>query len=238
MSLTEAPPSTRNVVMGQRGVGVHGLNQIRHLEGDGVQHRPGNVGLGGATGQPHDGATGVHVPVGGAQAGEGGHHVDASGVRHALRQPVALRGGGDEPQFIPQPLDGAAGVEHAALQGIGSLAPQGPSHGGYQSRLGGHRLTAHIHQREAAGAVGVLRLARREAGLAGTGPPAGPRRCRRWGCPPDPPVRECPGPHGRRMAVGQRLRQSREAGMPSARQSASSHWRVWMLNSMVREALE
>ena len=24
------------------------------------------------------------------------------------------------------------------------------------------------------------------------------RRCRRWGCPPDPPVRECPGPHGRR----------------------------------------
>ena len=68
-------------------------------------------------------------------------------------------------QLVPQPLDGAAAVEDAALQRIGGLAPHLPRHGGHQSGAAAYRRIAHVHQREAAGAVCILGLAGGKAGL-------------------------------------------------------------------------
>ena len=127
------------------------------------------MGPGGAPGDAQQRAPGVHVPIGGAQAGEGRHKADAPGVLHGLRQLVGLLGGLDKAQLVPQPLDGAARVEGAALQGVGGAAVQLPGDGGQQPRLGGHGLAACVHQHKAAGAVCIFGHALRKAALAKQG---------------------------------------------------------------------
>ena len=78
-------------------------------------------------------------------------------------------GGGDHPRPVPQPLDGAARVENAALQHIAHLLPQLPADGGDQAAVGGDPVPAQVHEGEAAGAVGVLRHAGAKAALAEKG---------------------------------------------------------------------
>ena len=107
--------------------------------------------------------------MGRPQAREGGDHHHAAAVRHAFRQPVALRRALDQTQLVPEPLDGAACVEYAALQGVDRLAAHLPAHSGHQTAAGPHRRAAHVHQGEASGAVSVFRLAGGEAGLAEQG---------------------------------------------------------------------
>ena len=72
-------------------------------------------------------------------------------------------------QPVAQPLHGGAGDEDGALQRIGALAVELVGDGRQQAVLGGDRLVAGIEQRKAAGAVGGLHHARREAGLADGG---------------------------------------------------------------------
>ena len=129
-----------------------------------------------APGDAQDGPPGVHVPIGRAQAGEGRHHHHAAGIRHGLRQAVALRGRVDEVQLVPKPLNGAAAVENAALQGIGRASLHLPGNGRHQARPAADGLFAHVHQGEAAGAVCILGLAGAEAGLAEQGGLLIPRR--------------------------------------------------------------
>ena len=120
-------------------------------------------------GQAQDGAPGVHVPVGRAQAGEGGHHINAGGILHLGGEVLGVRRFGDEVQLVPQPLDHRTAHENAALQSVLHLAVDAHRDGGEQAVLALVHPLAGVHQQEAAGAVGVLGLARLKAGLAEEG---------------------------------------------------------------------
>ena len=81
-------------------------------------------------GQPHNGPPGVLVPVGRAQAGEGGHHITAVGVLHLAGHVLGVGGAVDHAHLVPQPLDGRPRHKNGPLQGIGDLAVQPPGDGG------------------------------------------------------------------------------------------------------------
>ena len=120
-------------------------------------------------GEAHDSAPGILIPVGGAQARKGGHHVAAVGIGNFPRQVFTVSGGVDEAQLVPQPLDGRPGYEDGALQGVVHLAVQAPCDGGHQTVLGEHGPFPGVHQQEAPGAIGIFGLARLKAGLAEQG---------------------------------------------------------------------
>ena len=112
----------------------HGVHQVGHLEGDGLEHRAGDVGARRPARHADDAAARVHIPVRRAEAGEGGHEIDTSRVRHALGKKVALMRGADQPQLVAQPLDGASGVEHAALKRVDRFSAEAPRHRGHKAR--------------------------------------------------------------------------------------------------------
>ena len=122
-----------------------------------------------APGEANNGPPGVLVPIGSAQAGEGGDHIAAVGIGHLAGVVLAVGGGLDEAHLVPEPLDGGSRHEDGALQSIVHMAIQPPGHGGHQTVLGEYRGLAGVHQQEAAGAVGVLGLTGREAGLTEEG---------------------------------------------------------------------
>ena len=130
----------------------------------------------GAPGDAQDGAPGVHIPVGRAQAGEGGHHIDARRCR--------------SPSGRNTPLSAALG-EEAASRPAATGSPRRPR----RRCPPAHSCTlpfrptamvvmqavfaldrcclAGVHQQEAAGAVGVLGIAPAQSRSGRTGPPAG-----------------------------------------------------------------
>ena len=59
---------------------AHGVEHRAGLEADGLLGGPGQMLRPGATGEPDQQPAGVGVPVGGAEAGERGHEVDAAVV--------------------------------------------------------------------------------------------------------------------------------------------------------------
>ena len=78
---------------------------------------------------------------------------------------LAVGGGFDQAQLVPQPLDRRPGHEDGALQRILHPVLQPPGDGGHQAVLGEHRLLPRVEQQEAARPIGILRLPRLEAGL-------------------------------------------------------------------------
>ena len=78
----------------------------------------------GATGEAQDGPTGVHVPIGCAQASESRHQVYSAVIADFLGVVLRVAALGEEPHFIPQPLDHRAAYEDAALQGVLHLSVQ------------------------------------------------------------------------------------------------------------------
>ena len=118
-----------------------------------------------AAGDAENRAAGVHVPIRRAQPREGRDDHDAARVRHPGREVVDGRGGRDQPHLVAQPLDRAAAVEDAALEGVGRLAADAPRDGRHQPRTAAHGPLPDVHQGEAARAVGILRLAGAEAAL-------------------------------------------------------------------------
>ena len=95
-----------------------------------------------------------------------GHEVDAAVVLDLPGQRLALGGAGDDAELVAQPLDGRAGDRDRALQrvdrrGVAELVADR----GQQAGLRPDQLGAGVEQHEVAGAVGVLRLAGREADL-------------------------------------------------------------------------
>ena len=72
--------------------------------------------------QADDRTAGVHIPARRAKTGERGHEVHTAVIRHALGQNVALVRRADQTKLVAQPLDGAASIEHTALERIGRLA--------------------------------------------------------------------------------------------------------------------
>ena len=136
-------------------------------------------------GQSHNGSPGVLIPVGRSQAGKGRHHIAAIGVFHLLGQILGLRGGFDEVQLVPKPLQRRPGHENGALQGILHFPVQTPGNGGHQAVPAENRLFPRIHQQKAAGTVGVLRLSGAEAGLTEKSRLLIPRRPRNGNCRPE-----------------------------------------------------
>ena len=119
-----------------------------------------------AAGDAHNRASGVLVPVGGAQSCKGGNHITAVGVLYLLGHILGIRRGIYNPHLVPQPLDGGAGNEDGTFQSIIYFAVQAPGNGGNQAVLGEYRLLTCVHQHKAAGSVCILCLARIETGLA------------------------------------------------------------------------
>ncbi len=118
-------------------------------------------------GQPDDGTARVRPPVRGEQPGERRNEVRAAGVVDLAGQFLALRGIGDDPQLVAQPLHRRPGDRDRPFQGVHrGRVSELVAHGGEQPVLRPDRLGADVEQQEVAGAVGVLGLAGGKADLA------------------------------------------------------------------------
>ena len=148
-------------------VGLHGPHEVGHLKRQRFQRRAHDVGAVGAAREAEDRAARLRVPIRRAQARERGDHVDARGVGDRARQLLALGDRRDEPQLVAQPLHERARHEHAPLKRVHRpLAGGGGGDGRHEAVRRGAGLAAGVEQKEAAGAVGVLGLARPEAALS------------------------------------------------------------------------
>ena len=148
------------------GVAVHGLEQIGDLESDALDGGPRDMAGRRASRDPHDRAARVRIPVRRPESGEGRHEIDAAVVRDGPRQRLDIGRRLDHAQPVAQPLDHGAADEDAALERIAGLAADLPGHRREQPIARHHRALAGVLQQKAAGAVGVLRHARRDAHLA------------------------------------------------------------------------
>ena len=120
-------------------------------------------------GQAEQCATGIRVPVRRAQPGKGRDEVDAIAVLDLAGEVLGVQRVIDEFQFVSQPLDGGTAVEHRPFKGISDFAAWAAGDGGQHTVLRLHGFFSGIHQQEAAGAVGVLRLTGFDAHLAEQG---------------------------------------------------------------------
>ncbi len=118
------------------------------------------------TGQAEQCAAGTRVPVGRAKAGKRRHQIDAVAVRHLGGEVLRIQRFVEHLQFVTQPLHGGAAIEDGAFQRVIHFATRAAGDGGEQAMFGLHRLGPGVHQQEAAGAVGVLRLPGLDAHLA------------------------------------------------------------------------
>ena len=208
-SFSVAPPSTRSSAGRRPASAAHRLEHVTRLVRDRLECRPRQVGAGRPAGQPDQGAPRVHVPVGRAEPHEGGHEVDASRVRHRVRQGLGLGRGPDQPEPVSEPLDGGAGDEDRALRGrtrsAGGPPPGGrqrPGHRREEAGLRGDGRRAGVEEKEASRPVRVLRAPPGPGPPDRRGRPAGPRRCRPPECRPadrrGPPSPRRPLPTGGR----------------------------------------
>lgn len=144
---------------GDAGVRRHGAEDVVDLIADAVQRGADDVVLVAAPGEAHDGAAGVLVPVGRAEAGEGRHDVTAVGVLHLLSHILGVAGLFQQAQLIAEPLDGRTGHENRAFQRIIHPAVGAAGDGGDKTVPGCDRRLTGVHEQKAAGAEGVFRLA-------------------------------------------------------------------------------
>lgn len=154
---------------GDAGVRRHGAEDVVDLIADAVQRGADDVVLVAAPGEAHDGAAGVLVPVGRAEAGEGRHDVTAVGVLDLLGHILGVAGLFQQAQLIAEPLDGRTGHENRAFQRIIHLAVGAAGDGGDKAVPGCDRRLTGVHEQKAAGSEGVFRLAGGKAGLAEEG---------------------------------------------------------------------
>jgi hypothetical protein len=61
-------------------VGLHGLQDVHDLQGDAFERRTRDVRRGGAACHAHERAARIRIPMRSAEAGEGGHEIDAAVV--------------------------------------------------------------------------------------------------------------------------------------------------------------
>ncbi len=244
--MTDAPPSARSSSTSRPDAADHGLDHVAGLEGHGLDHGPGQVGPAGAPGDAEQRAAGVGIPPRAAQAGEGGHEHDAFGVGDRRGQRPDLGRVGDDAEPVAQPLHGGAGDEDGAFEGVvGDRAIAGPpsaSPGSVQATVvsspstGSGHVSPDVHQHERAGAVGVLRHARLEAGLAEQRRllVAGDAADRDAAADADRAVRGHAEPPARRP----HLAAASSAGTPNRSHSSVDQASDRMSNSIVRLALD
>ena len=118
------------------------------------------------TGQPHDRAAGILIPVGSSKSRKRRHDVAAVCIRHFSRKILSIRCRIHQMKFITKPLDSSTSHKYGSLQNIGDLSVKSPSDGCNQPVLGKHRFISCIHQKEATSSVCILSLAFFKAGLS------------------------------------------------------------------------
>ena len=160
------PPSTLSDSSSTPESCVHRLHDLAALVGRRLQRRAGDVPGVDVAGQAGDHAARVGLPVRREQARERRHDVAAAVVVDRLGELLDLRRGLDHLEVVAQPLHERAGDRDRALEAVDRvLVADLVADGGQQAVLGLHRLGARVEQQEVAGAVRVLGLAGREAGL-------------------------------------------------------------------------
>ena len=148
------------------GILLHGVQHFARLVGGGLQRGAADVALVDEARQPDDGAAGVGLPIGREEAGEGGHKIDAAAVGHLPGVVFDMLGEVKEVQVVAQPLHQGAGDRDRAFERVNrGFVAQLVRHGCQQAVFAWDSQGAGVEQHEAAGAVGVLRLADAETGL-------------------------------------------------------------------------
>ena len=122
----------------------------------------------GTTCEADDGAPGPGIPPGASKPGEGGNQVHTAGIVHRSGQRPDLGGGVDDSQPVAEPLDAGARCEDGSFEGVCDrfAVCEGPCHGRQQPVDGIREFGSHVGKQKGPGAIGVLRLAGLEAGLA------------------------------------------------------------------------
>ena len=118
------------------------------------------------TGQPHDRAAGILIPVGSSKSRKCRHDVTAVCIRYLSRKILGIRCGIHQMKLITKPLDRSTGHKYGSLQNIGDLSVKSPSDGRDQPVIGKYRFISCVHQKEATGSVCILGLAFLKAGLS------------------------------------------------------------------------
>src|SRR5207253_8198578 len=90
-----------------------------------------------------------------------GDEDDAAGRLDAAREPVALRGVGEQAESVAEPLQRSAARQDGALERVAVRRRRLQQPAGRR-----RRVVAGVNEQEAAGAVGGLRLPGRVAALA------------------------------------------------------------------------
>src|SRR5690606_33102185 len=116
--------------------------------------RAGQVAAVDVAGEPDDGAPGVGPPVRSEQTGERRDEVGTTVVVNGSGQLLNLRGGGDQPQVVPQPLHQRAGDGDRPFQAVDRvLITSLVADGGDQPVLAQHAFGSGVEQDEVAGSV-------------------------------------------------------------------------------------
>ena len=100
----------------------------------------------------------IHIPVGRAESRERGNKIYTVCVGHALGELIAALCVVYHMQLVAKPFYDRACVERRALNGVFDLVTDTPCDAREQVVLRFDALFARVHQQEAAGTVGVLRL--------------------------------------------------------------------------------
>ena len=158
---------------------LHGLDEIGGLEGDALERRACQVRAVRAARQSDDGAACRGIPLRRSQSRKRRHQVHVAGVGNRWRPAPRCR---RSCSMMPRPSRSHCTVAPPMNTPPSSAKwlapPRRIATVREQSMTRGLRLAADVHEREAAGAVGVLGHAGRETALAEQARPAGRRRCR------------------------------------------------------------
>ena len=134
-----------------------------------LQARRDNLLDAGIAGKTEDGAPCIGVPVRRTQPGKSRYQINTVVDGRPLRQRFCFTSITNKLKAVPQPLNGGAGNKNTTLQGVGGLAVNPVGHRGKQAVLRLQSLIAGIEHQEAASAIGALRHANAETGLAKQG---------------------------------------------------------------------
>ena len=117
------------------------------------------------TGQSHDRAAGILIPVGSSKSRKRRHDVAAVCIRYLSRKILGIRCGIHQMKLITKPLDRSTSHKYGSLQNISDLSVKSPSDGRNQPVIGKYRFISCIHQKKATGSICILGFTFLKAGL-------------------------------------------------------------------------
>ena len=131
------------------------FEQVAGLVTGRLQRGAGEFGRAGRPREPEDGAACVRIPVRRAEPRERRNQIDPRVALRATRQAFGIRGMLDDPETVPQPLDGRAGDEDRPFEAVGRLPVELVGDRGQQPVTGLYDFAARVQHDEGAGPVNV-----------------------------------------------------------------------------------